>query len=297
MVPSRFVELDSAAVDHDGQTGPPGAGRHRAGRPSSPRSGYVAPRNEQERLLANIFSDVLRLDQVGINDDFFQLGGHSLSATRAASRIDRVFGVHCPVKSIFEHPRIADLAPFVQGLLAGGAAPRPALVPSGARDRLPLSFAQERLWFLDRFESVGESCYHMPAAFLLAGPLDVSALRQELRHADQRHQGLRTVFRDEGGEPYRSSWSPSRRPGGRREVQDGAGGTSRSPGAPPVRLKDRPALPGPPAEDWRGPARPADQPASHNRRRVVGGNNLRGTVPLLRGVLSRQKKSGCNRSR
>ncbi len=208
MVPSLFVELESLPVTATGK--PDRLALSTAGlyAPSS-RDGYVGPRNEQERLLANIFADVLQLEKVGITDDFFQLGGHSLSATRAASRIERVFGAHCPVKTIFEHPRVLELAPFVQGLLAGGFATKPQLAPAGARGRFPLSFAQERLWFLDRFESVGESSYHMPAAFLLEGTLDVAALSRSFDVLVERHQSLRTVFGDEGGEPYQLVRAPS----------------------------------------------------------------------------------------
>ncbi|MHB8896789.1 MAG: condensation domain-containing protein, partial [Candidatus Geothermincolia bacterium] len=201
MVPSFFVELDSLPLTPAGK--PDRKALSMPDREATlAANGYVAPRNEQEVLLANIFSDVLGIARVGITDDFFQLGGHSLSATRVASRIHRVFGVQCPVKAIFEHPKISDLAPFIRDRFAGGAPARPPLTRRENAGRLPLSFAQERLWFLDRFEAVGETSYSMPAAFRVRGPLDVSALEKSLGALARRHESLRTVFGDEDGRPY-----------------------------------------------------------------------------------------------
>ena len=200
MVPSHFIELDSIPGTTSGkpdrralETMQPGPVVTRA---------FSEPRDEYETLLADVFADVLRLERVGVDDDFFRLGGHSLSATRAASRINRVFGMQLPVKSIFDHPTVASLATLIRGGLSPGRQAPPPLEHTERMGRLPLSFAQERLWFLDRFESVSDTSYNMPAAFRITGPLDARALDGALRMLSRRHESLRTVFSDEEGEPF-----------------------------------------------------------------------------------------------
>ncbi|MDD5627416.1 MAG: amino acid adenylation domain-containing protein, partial [Elusimicrobia bacterium] len=200
MVPSLFVELDALPATPSGK--PDRRALARLGRRPLPRAGGgTAPRDELERMLADTFAEVLRLDRVGVRDDFFALGGHSLSATRAASRVGQAFGVDCPVKAVFEHPRVAELAAFVRERLADRSPARPPLVRTGGPGPFPLSFAQERLWFLERLEAGGGGCYHMPAAFRLKGPLDVMALRRSLDLLVSRHESLRTVFPERDGEP------------------------------------------------------------------------------------------------
>ncbi|HYM27183.1 MAG TPA: condensation domain-containing protein, partial [Steroidobacteraceae bacterium] len=151
--------------------------------------GYQAPQGAVEELLAGIWSELLGVERVGRQDSFFDLGGHSLLATRLVSRVRAVLGVELALRSVFEQPSLAALAEAVSGAQAtAGAAvaagPRPAWVP--------LSFAQQRLWFLEQLE--GGSSYTVPMALRLSGALEVGALRQALSAVVARHEALRTTF-------------------------------------------------------------------------------------------------------
>ncbi|HXQ87996.1 MAG TPA: amino acid adenylation domain-containing protein, partial [Solirubrobacterales bacterium] len=143
-----------------------------------------------EELLAAIWREVLATDRIGRRDDFFALGGHSLLATQVVSRIRRALDVDLPVRALFEAPTLERLA---LRLAHGERSAGPPLVPV-PRDRpLPLSFGQQRLWFLDRLEP-GSAAYNLPAALRLAGRLDVGALERALQAVVARHEVLRTVF-------------------------------------------------------------------------------------------------------
>ncbi|HEX2188915.1 MAG TPA: amino acid adenylation domain-containing protein, partial [Longimicrobiaceae bacterium] len=158
-------------------------------------------RTPTEELLAGIFAEVLGSGPVGAHADFFELGGHSLLATRAASRAREAFGVDVPLRAIFEAPTVAALAAEVDALLregAGMAAPPVVPVPRGGQ--LPLSFAQQRLWFIDRLQP-GTAAYNLSAAMRVRGPLDAAALRRSLTEVARRHEAVRTVLVDAGGEP------------------------------------------------------------------------------------------------
>ncbi|HST62260.1 MAG TPA: condensation domain-containing protein, partial [Longimicrobium sp.] len=161
---------------------------------------YVAPRTPEEDLLAGIFADVLRRERVGVETSFFDLGGHSLLATRVVSRIRDVLGVELPLRDVFEHPTVAELARGVDALRRAGQAQLPPVVPVERDGPLPLSFAQERLWFLDRL-APGTATYNMPAALRLTGALDVAALERALGEVVRRHEALRTTFAEADGTP------------------------------------------------------------------------------------------------
>ncbi|MEV5085631.1 amino acid adenylation domain-containing protein, partial [Streptomyces sp. NPDC056159] len=153
-----------------------------------------APRTPQEELLCEVFAEVLGLPRVGLDDDFFDLGGHSLLATRLVNRIRAVFGVELQVRSLFETPTVAGIAASLS-VGTGGRAP---LVPVERTGRIPLSYAQRRLWFLNRFD--GDSgAYNVPLALRLAGDLDREALRAALGDVVARHETLRTVFPEATG--------------------------------------------------------------------------------------------------
>jgi amino acid adenylation domain-containing protein len=156
---------------------------------------FTAPRNPAEELLAEIWAGVLRLERMGIDEDFFALGGHSLLATQLMSRVRRVFGRTLPVRALFERPTIrgfASLLADARSTDSAAAEPPPIIVVPRDGD-LPLSFAQQRLWFLDRLE-LGNPWHHIPAALRLTGDLDVAALRAALAGIVRRHEALRTTF-------------------------------------------------------------------------------------------------------
>ncbi|MCB1054464.1 MAG: AMP-binding protein, partial [Acidobacteria bacterium] len=153
------------------------------------------PRTPLEELLAGQWCDLLGLSSVGVDDDFFALGGHSLLATRVTARLRSALGVEVPVRRLFEAPTVAQLARVVGDLLAdGGPAPVPPPVPRPpGMEEVPLSFAQQRLWFLDRLEP-GSAAYNLPGALRLDGPLVVRGVEEALAAITARHESLRTVF-------------------------------------------------------------------------------------------------------
>ncbi|HST59694.1 MAG TPA: condensation domain-containing protein, partial [Longimicrobium sp.] len=164
---------------------------------------YVAPRTVTEEVLAGIISELLRVDRVGVHDGFFALGGHSLLATRVVSRVREVLGVELPLRALFEGPSVAELAERVEGIRRAGQPRLPSVVPVERTDALPLSFAQERLWFLDQLES-RSAFYNLPAALRLGGPLDAAALERALGEIVRRHEALRTSFPEVNGAPVQA---------------------------------------------------------------------------------------------
>jgi amino acid adenylation domain-containing protein len=198
MVPSALVVLDDFPLSPNGKVD-----RRALPAPGSAGGeGYVAPHTATEETLAGIWAEVLNTERVGIHDDFFALGGHSLLATRVASRVGEALGTEMPLRLLFEHPTLEALAERVDALRGGGADPRlPPLRPV-PRDGspLPLSFAQQRLWFIDQLQP-GAAAYVLPFPLRLRGALDVRALRRALAEVVRRHEVLRTVLVVEDGEP------------------------------------------------------------------------------------------------
>ncbi|MFC4564151.1 amino acid adenylation domain-containing protein [Nocardiopsis mangrovi] len=192
MVPRHIMALERLPLTRNGKV-------DRAALPA-PRSGAVAdgraPRTPMEERLCALFAEILGAPSVTIDDDFFDLGGHSLSATRLASRIRTALGIELPVRAVFEAPRVADLVHRL-----GGTAARGALAPRPRPDRLPLSHAQARLWFLYRLEGP-TATYNVPLRVRLSGRLDRDALRAALADVAARHESLRTVMADDGGIPH-----------------------------------------------------------------------------------------------
>src|SRR5262249_20460746 len=164
-------------------------------------SDFVAARTPIEELTAGIWAELLGVEQVGIHDNFFELGGHSLLATQVISRLRDAFQIELPLRTLFVSPTVAETAQKIASHLEQGSLLETSEIEPIARDgELPLSFAQQRLWFLDQLET-GSSSYNMPAAVRLKGVLDADALEQSFREIVRRHETLRTTFRMVNGRP------------------------------------------------------------------------------------------------
>ncbi|MET0396874.1 MAG: amino acid adenylation domain-containing protein, partial [Longimicrobiaceae bacterium] len=203
MVPGTIVVLDALPLTPHGKLD-----RRALPVPDAADDGeaYAAPRTPAEETLAGIWADVLGAERVGVHADFFALGGHSLLATRVTSRIRESFGVEMPVRALFESPTVAALAPRVEAALragTGAAEPAPPIAPVPRDGALPLSFAQQRLWLIDRMEP-GSAAYNIPTPLRLRGALDARALRRALAEIVRRHEALRTVFAEADGEPVQT---------------------------------------------------------------------------------------------
>ncbi|MFE0464901.1 amino acid adenylation domain-containing protein, partial [Kitasatospora sp. NPDC058965] len=186
MVPASFTVLPELPMTAHGKLDlrrlpEPEQQRPRAGR---------APRTEQERGLCALFAELLEVAEVSIDDSFFVLGGHSLLVTKLVSRIRTALGVELPVRAVFEAPTVAELA---ERLVAATGIRTPLTRPAVRPELVPLSYAQQRLWFLNRFADSG-AAYNIPIALRLTGDLDLPALRLALRDLLVRHESLRTVF-------------------------------------------------------------------------------------------------------
>jgi amino acid adenylation domain-containing protein len=197
MVPAAFVALAALPLNPNGKVD-----RRALPAPdyAAAEASYVAPRTPAEEVLAAVWAEVLRVERVGAHDGFFELGGHSLLATRVVSRVREVFGVELPLRTLFESPTVAGLADAVEALRRAGEPPLSPVVPIDRTGALQLSFAQERLWFIDRMEP-GSPLYNVPAALRLSGALDAAALEGALGEIVRRHEALRTTFRQDGGDP------------------------------------------------------------------------------------------------
>ncbi|WP_262418133.1 non-ribosomal peptide synthetase [Streptomyces sp. SP2-10] len=160
-------------------------------------AGHVAPRSPQERALARIWADVLGVDTVGVTDDFFDLGGESILAARALSRIRDELGVRLTVRDVFTARTVAALAPLLADPSA--AAPPEPIPPAPREGGLPLSSAQRRLWYLDDLTAGGTE-YNTGVALRLSGPLDPDALGRSLHRLAARHASLRTTFTTADGQ-------------------------------------------------------------------------------------------------
>ncbi|MFP2912228.1 amino acid adenylation domain-containing protein, partial [Pyxidicoccus sp. 3LFB2] len=197
MVPSAMVALPALPLLSNGKVDRKALPAPDLG--ASEQEAFVAPRTEAEEKLAGIFAGVLGLERVGVHGDFFELGGHSLLATQVVSRVRAAFGVDLPLGELFSSPTVAQLAELL-AQRAGSVSRQPPVVPVERTQSLPLSFAQQRLWFLDQLQP-GSASYNIPWALKLKGTLDAEALRKALHALVQRHEALRTTFAVREGVP------------------------------------------------------------------------------------------------
>ncbi|WP_437972165.1 amino acid adenylation domain-containing protein [Sorangium sp. So ce260] len=199
MVPSAFVPLDALPTSPNGKVDrralpAPGGARLELGR------AFVAPRSELEEALAVLWQEILRVERVGVHDSFFELGGSSLHAVQLFSRLRGAFGIDVGFQELFDHPTVAGLAALRKG--GARAAPREEhAIPRGTRTGpAPLSFAQERMWFLHRLAPESRA-YNCLCPFRLTGDIHVAALDRSLRELVRRHEILRTVYTEIDGHP------------------------------------------------------------------------------------------------
>ncbi len=193
MVPSIFVLLPALPVNSNGKVD-----RHALPAPRrsdiSQEERYEVPRTLAESQMARIWQEVLHLEQVGVRDNFFSLGGHSLLATRLIARIRNAFGVELPLRSVFTMPTIADLTQQIEEIRRTSQGIQlPPIFHTDLMGHVPLSYAQQRLWFLDQWEPESPF-YTIPVTLSLTGQLNYAALEQSFNEIVQRHQSLRTTF-------------------------------------------------------------------------------------------------------
>jgi len=198
MVPAAFVPVDALPLTRNGKVD------RRAlpdPDPASSSAGSVPPRTPTETELARIWAELLGVERVGAEDGFFALGGHSLLATRVTTRVRVAFGVELPLRAVFESPTLSALAAAVDRL-SGGASPdaAPPIVPIPRGGDLPASFAQERMWRMNRAQP-GSTAYTIGSVYRFTGALEVDAFERALGEIVRRHEALRTALPEVDGAP------------------------------------------------------------------------------------------------
>ncbi|HEX8336488.1 MAG TPA: amino acid adenylation domain-containing protein, partial [Pyrinomonadaceae bacterium] len=196
MIPSAFVMLEALPLTPNGKID-----RARLPAPECEWSDgvdHTEPRTPTEEVLAGIWCEVLGRERVGVGENFFEAGGHSLLATQVVARARAAFDVELSLRAVFEYPTVADLGAAVDAEARGAA--RPPIAPAERGGALPMSFAQQRLWFLDQLEP-GNPFYNQASAVRLRGELNVAVLERCLDEITRRHEVLRTVFTNQEGHP------------------------------------------------------------------------------------------------
>src|SRR5688572_27838217 len=200
MTPSAFVRLEAFTLTPTGKVD-----RRALPEPSGSRpeldTPFLAPRTDVEKLATHIFSECTGIERVGIDDNFFDLGGDSLILTRLLSRLSVTFQREFSMQELFEAPSVAGIACLLESPTQPAAAKiEPLLSPISSDMPLPLSYSQQRLWFLDQLDP-GSFTYNLFSVYRLEGDLDVAALEQSFNEIVQRHEVLRTVFKSGDGNP------------------------------------------------------------------------------------------------
>ncbi|MCA9491185.1 MAG: hypothetical protein KC621_14745, partial [Myxococcales bacterium] len=204
MVPSTFVALDALPLSPNGKLD-----RRALPAPAPAAGAGPEPRTSSEVLVAALFCELLGVTRPGRTDDFFALGGHSLLAARLVAHVRDAAEVELPLRAVFEAPSVAGLAARVDALReAGHGLAVPKLEPVAGVGPHPLTFGQERLWFLERLEP-GTARYNMPGRLRLTGALDVGALSRALTALVARQEALRTCFPEADGTPMQVILPPT----------------------------------------------------------------------------------------
>ena len=203
MIPASVVVLEDFPRTASGKVD-----RLSLPRPVEAREDQVAPRNLTEEIVAEVFAEILAVDSVGVNDDFFALGGHSLLIPRVTARLKDLFGVELPLRALFEHSEVGELAQKIASFRSPNqAVTEVRIVPVSRNGALPLTltrpltFAQESLWAIDQI-SPPTGAYNIPRALRLKGRLDSDALQRSINTIVSRHEVLRTTFSSEDGKPF-----------------------------------------------------------------------------------------------
>ena len=200
MIPATFVKMESLPLTPNGKV-------DRKALPEPEKLGYsseleyIAPRTPEEELIASILSDILKIEKMSVSNSFFDLGGHSLLATQVVSRIREAFQIDFQIRDLFENPTVSGLALKIEIYRKSDSDLKlPPLEPVTRDQELPLSFAQQRLWFLDQLEP-GSISYNIPSALKIHGRLNVEILENCIQILTKRHESLRTTFPNERGKP------------------------------------------------------------------------------------------------
>ncbi len=193
MVPTHIVVVEEFPLTSSGKID-----RKALPKPILAAKAFRAPQTPTEKTVAEVFAEILAMDRVGLDDNFFDSGGDSLIAIRVSARLQAALGVEVPVRYLFDTPTVGGLAACLETNHAVTA--RPPLREVSRPDAIPLSFAQQRLWFLDQLQGPSP-IYNMAVALRLTGSLNVAALEEALRDVVGRHESLRTVFTTVAGQP------------------------------------------------------------------------------------------------
>ncbi|WP_040704264.1 non-ribosomal peptide synthetase, partial [Nocardia takedensis] len=195
MVPAALVRLEWIPLTVNGKLD-----RKALPAPAAQARAFRAPVTPVQETVAAVFAEVLDLDRVGVDDDFFDLGGNSLIATRVVARIGAALGASIPVRALFEATTVEALAARVESHTDGAARARLVARPRRAGELVPLSYAQQRMWFLNKYDT-SSAAYNLPLAIRLSGALDIEALRLAVADVVRRHESLRTRYPEHGGTP------------------------------------------------------------------------------------------------
>ncbi|MEA5505979.1 amino acid adenylation domain-containing protein [Halotia wernerae UHCC 0503] len=212
MIPSTFMLLDSLPLTPNGKVDRRALPTPEQTRPELKQT-FVAPRNPTEEILAGIWIKILGIEQLGIHDNFFDLGGHSLLATQVISQVRKAFGLEIPLRDLFASPTVAELAKHIEMLIKAKLESNsvPSLEPVDRNQELPLSFSQQRLWFLHQLDP-DSTAYNGSDLVQLQGTLNVAALEESINEIVRRHEVLRTCFAIVEGRPIQKIISELRIP-------------------------------------------------------------------------------------